>query len=259
MSVAEHLLRTSARSFAERALVLLGYDLVKTAGKSPLLIGRLYRSRTGFGLLTVPNALGIGIFKSLREPGLELPISESFKRYNAHITVFHPDEINEIEASGRKISEWNHEFEYRPTILKVFEPKGWEGVSRCWVQQVASPDLQTLRKTYGLTPLPKGDHEFHITVGIRKKHVLFDNEVSKAAGDLLEAMAKDLKDAPEERRRWLAKEAAVFITNKNKSYAGPDLDAQDWDAAERKAKELGLELVGELVTQFRLPSMNLVQ
>ena len=56
----------------------LAYGFVKWAaddGPKPAydLSGRLYVSKSGWLLLAVPNALGLGVFYALDEPGVELP------------------------------------------------------------------------------------------------------------------------------------------------------------------------------------------
>jgi hypothetical protein len=63
-----------------------------------------------------------------------------------------------------------------------------------WAIQVASPELAALRKSYGLSPLPNGDHQFHITVAVRRKNVLAPNEVAKVDGSrgTAKAAAADL-------------------------------------------------------------------
>jgi hypothetical protein len=46
--------------------------------------------------------------------------------------------------------------------------------------RVHSPELQELRRSYGLSSLPNdGKFDFHITVAIRRKNVLGRNTVSK--------------------------------------------------------------------------------
>lgn len=141
------------------------------------LTGRLYFSRSGWLLLSVPNALGQGAFDAINEPGIELPVSQTTGRYNAHITVMSPDDIAQI-GGPNKITERGHEMCYTLGPLRVVEPSGWKTVSKCWFIEVKSPDLEKLRKSYGLTSLPGDDHPFHITVALRKKSVLLDNDVA---------------------------------------------------------------------------------
>ena len=157
--------------------------LVKAAGtpvKTDALSGRLYFSRSGWLLLSVPNALGRGAFDALDESGVELPVSEVTGQYNAHITVMRPEEIAQIGGPD-KITERGHSYRYSLGPIKEVEPKSWNGVSKVWYIAVDSPELQKLRKSYGLSPLPRDNkEEFHITIAIRKTKVLQNNDVSKA-------------------------------------------------------------------------------
>jgi hypothetical protein len=158
--------------------------LAKYAGdavRTDALAGRLYFSRTGWLLLSVPNALGRGAFDALDEAGVELPTSESTGQYNAHVTVMRPDEV---EACGgpQKITERGHSYRYTLGPVKTVEPKTWADVSKVWYITVDSPELKELRRTYGLTPLPhNNEFDFHITFGVRKKRVLQSGPASKAA------------------------------------------------------------------------------
>lgn len=159
-----------------------GY-MVKVAGTpatSLSLVGRLVISASGWGLLTVPNAVVRGLFDSLDESGIELPL-QSDGTLNAHISVLRPEEIEKIGGAG-KISEKGHPFHYNIGPMQTVVPGGWEGMSRVWFVKVHSPELQELRRSYGLTPLPNDNkYDFHITVARRRKNVLRENEVSKAA------------------------------------------------------------------------------
>ena len=163
------------------AAALLQQCQTKTAGDAALsyaMTGRLYFSKSGYLLLSVPNALGRGVFDTLNEPGVTLPVSDTTGQYNAHVTVMSPEEVAQI---GRdKLTERGHEFAYTLGALRTVEPATWPGVSRVWFLTVQSPALETLRKSYGLSAKPfGGQHDFHITVGIRKKKVLWGNDSSK--------------------------------------------------------------------------------
>ena len=85
------------------------------------------------------------------------------------------------------MTERGHSFNYTLGPLREITPTGWEDISRCWAIEVKSPELQKLRKSYGLSPLPKG-YEFHITVAVRRKKVLGPNDVAKTA-ELLRALS----------------------------------------------------------------------
>lgn len=139
------------------------------------LAGRLYVSSSGYLMLSVPNAFVRGAFDALDEVGAELPPGPDGK-LNAHISIARPEEV-EAMGGADKITERGHVFRYNTGKLKTCIPSGWDDVSRVWFIEVNSPELQNLRKSYGLSPLPK--YPFHITIGIRKKNVLRDNDVAK--------------------------------------------------------------------------------
>jgi predicted double-glycine peptidase len=154
---------------------------VKTAGAPTVahcLSGRLYLSKSGWLLLDVPTAIVRGTFDALHEVGAELP-KHSNGTLEAHVSVMTADEVKRIGAD--KIDERGHSYKYTLGPLKEVEPKGWDEMSKCWFIEISSPELRNLRKSYGLSPLPYGDHEFHATVAVRRKHLLRHNDIKKAA------------------------------------------------------------------------------
>lgn len=152
-----------------------------------LLSGRLYVSKSGWLLLSVPNALVRGVFDALTAPGAELPRTDVLNvpnaadnTLNAHIAVMTAAEVQKIGPD--KINERGHTFHYALGSLKEIPVANIDGVSRLWALQVASPALAALRKSYGLLPLLH-QRPFYIAVAVRRKNVLQDNSVSKAAED----------------------------------------------------------------------------
>lgn len=157
----------------------------KQAATNYPLAGRLYLAKSGWLLLSVPNALVRGVFDALVEPGTELPTAGVFNVpnveahiVNAHISVMTADEVSSIGAD--KINERGHMFGYTLGGLKEIDVKNVDGVSKVWAIQVSSPALSALRKSYGLSPLPNDDQPFRITVAARRKGVLSNNAVSKS-------------------------------------------------------------------------------
>jgi hypothetical protein len=158
----------------------------KQASTNQPLSGRLYLSKNGWLMLSVPNALVRGVFDALTAPGAELPTAGAMNLddvqadlLNAHITVLTGDEVASIGAN--KINERGHMFGYALGGLKEITPKG-DTLSKIWALQVTAPALSALRKSYGFSPLPK-DEPFHITVAVRRKNVLRHNSVSKGNAD----------------------------------------------------------------------------
>jgi hypothetical protein len=178
----------------------------KTASAEYHLSGRLYLAKSGWLLLSVPNALVRGVFDAMSHAGAELPLAGTMnvpnvdkELLNAHISVMTAADVEAIGAN--KINERGHSFKYSLGPVKELTPNSVDGVSKLWAIQISSPELSALRKSYGLSALPK-DEPFHITVAVRRKNVLRENDVSKfdtasgrgelkAAADLLPGGAAD--------------------------------------------------------------------
>jgi hypothetical protein len=179
--------------------------LVKSAARpvaAPVLHGRLIVTPHKWGMILVPNSLIRGVFDAIDEPGVELPLRDGVLK--GHISVFRPEEIDKIGGEN-KISERGHPFSYQLGPLMEVDPKGWEEMSKAWFIKVMSPELKALRRSYGLSPLPNNDHEFHITVAVRRKNVLGAGATSKAAAadedddeDVHSGLSDDVHQSEEE-------------------------------------------------------------
>jgi hypothetical protein len=147
------------------------------------MFGRLYAASSGFILLSVPNAIGRGVFDTLQEPGLELPPGPDGSPYSAHITVMRPSEVDAIGGADN-VNERGHAFPFNLGPLCKINNPGNGSLSAVYALEISSPELQQLRRTYGLPSLPTEngkEYPFHLTVGIRRKNVLRDNGISKHA------------------------------------------------------------------------------
>jgi hypothetical protein len=182
--LAERCLGRAVRLFFSRQ----GQKTAGDAQKSYALTGRLVASKSGWVLLSVPNALGRGAFDALGEVGAELPGGPS--GYNAHISVIRPEELAELGGVD-KISERGHSFHYTLGALREVRPAGWDEMSRVWFIEVRSPELEKLRKSYGLSALPdEGSKPFHITVAVRKKKVTQPGGVVKESSPFHDSRGK---------------------------------------------------------------------
>jgi len=164
--------------------LIAGLYLIKR-GASPELSydmhGELYLSKSGWILLSVPNSLVRGSFDALGVVGAELPPGPDGK-LNAHISVIRPEELEQIGGAD-KVTERGKQFKYRIKSLKTVVPSSWPEISKVWMLEVQSPELENLRKSYGLSARPKDNkYEFHITIAVRRKHVLKENEIVKKSG-----------------------------------------------------------------------------
>jgi hypothetical protein len=169
-----------------KRLYLMGREFAKYAADESQepelaynLSGTLYLSQSGWLMLSVANSFARGLFSNMREPGIELPPGHEGGSFNAHITVMRPEEI-ELVGGPDKITERGKQFAYTLGRFYSVKPDGWSEVDRVWFVKVHSPDLQELRKSYGLSPLPKeGKHAFHVTVAVRRRGVLSRGQTSK--------------------------------------------------------------------------------
>ena len=157
----------------------------KQASTDQPLTGRLYLAKSGWLLLSVPNALVRGVYDALSAPGAELPRAGVMNvpnvdgdLLNAHISVMTADEVASIGAD--KISERGHSFGYSLGPLKELDVRNVAGVSKVWAITVKSPALADLRKSYGLSPLPN-DHAFHITVAVDRKSTRLNSSHSSVS------------------------------------------------------------------------------
>jgi len=82
----------------------------------------------------------------------------------AHITVMYEDEvkkygIGEIQECGEKIY-------FTPKECKIVHPPRWQEMDEVYFIVVEAPELDRIRKKYGLT---KKEYDFHITIGVKPK------------------------------------------------------------------------------------------
>jgi len=177
------------------------------------LTGRLYLSQSGWLMLSVPNALGRGAFQALNAPGVELPVQGSSGQYNAHISVMRPEEV--LKCGGPdKVLERGKEFSFTLGPVREVNPDGWDEMERAWFIQVRSPDLEKLRKSYGLSALPSNNkYDFHITFAVRRKHVTRDNNLMmRRVGDIIRNPSKYFDDKytrKEASTGWEVKDSAI--------------------------------------------------
>jgi hypothetical protein len=195
--------------------------LVKSAGDATTthaLVGELYLSDSGWVLLRVPNGLVRSAFDALHELGAELPLKDG--KLNAHITVIRPEELEQLGGAD-KLSERGHTFHYNLGPIQVVEPDGWDDVSKCWFIKVHSPELEQLRKSYGLSARPNdNDHAFHITIAKRRKHVLRANTVSKAANETSSTSSAATKTGTSVAKKQHPKTIAVDLDGTLAAYDG---------------------------------------
>lgn len=197
------------------------------------LTGTLYLSKSGWLLLSVPNAFVRGLFDALHEPGAQLPLNAA-GNLEAHITVMRPEEIEQLGGADN-INERGHQFAYQTGPVKTVRPSGQGEFSAVWFVEVTSRELEKLRKSYGLAPTPKnGEHEFHITFAYRKNRVLQHNDVSKTAAALCIRKTQITLVLPPSLRRYAdaRRETVPERTSESMSETTPVEDATRKETAE---------------------------
>jgi len=164
----------------DRAAWMMGKQAAAGESITYSLTGLFYVTTVNgkhWGLLSAPAALVRGLLDAMHEPGMTPLVHKG--RLLSHIVVMSPSEIEAVGGPDRLKADRGKPFRYTIGRLVSFEP-AWPGVSRCWALRIHSPELQQLRRTYGLSGLPDGGRgEFRILVGIRKRGVTGRNAISK--------------------------------------------------------------------------------
>ena len=159
------------------------YDFIETtaSGISPIKVilsenarkkmvdlkGTLKKAPDNFVYLNIPNNVINGLVLMLDYEGVEKPPYDlkSFNRVGAHISVIGTREYEDHNLG--EIKEIGQEFNFHFKGFKRVNPEGWDGMQQVYFMEVESPEIEKLRKSYGLSKLIDG-HQFHITVGVKK-------------------------------------------------------------------------------------------
>lgn len=126
--------------------------------------GTLTEAKDGFVYLKVDDDYINQLFRILSNSEYTKP--PYFRRSDspgAHISVFY---VDERKQTG-KITEIGQEYSFKIARLSAVPTKTLKYI----VLEVTSPELEELRKKYGLSPLLK-DHKFHITIAQKKEKYL---------------------------------------------------------------------------------------
>jgi hypothetical protein len=84
--------------------------------------------------------------------------------------VIRLEELAEKGLDPDKITERGHDFGYTRGPVRTVSPHDWPEISKVWFIEVNSPDLEKLRKSYGLSPLPNSNEfKYHISFATRKR------------------------------------------------------------------------------------------
>ena len=122
--------------------------------------GVLLQKSDGFVYLKVDDAYIHALFPKLKAHGFHKP--PYFRRpdaVGAHISVMY----NEETRQRQPIEEVGQVFQFTPSKLAMVRVRGR---SQYVILEVQAPELEALRKKYGLSPMLK-QHAFHISLAKR--------------------------------------------------------------------------------------------
>ena len=119
----------------------------------------------GFVYLDLDDEYVHQLFKFIERDGFEEPpyFGED-GLVGAHITVMSSYETKEYGIS--EIRECGEEKYFVPKKCQVVNPSGWNRIEEVYLIVVDAPELNVIREKYGL---PKQEHDFHITIGVKPK------------------------------------------------------------------------------------------
>jgi len=133
--------------------------------KKEKIKGRLMQTEDGFLYIDLPDQLLDVFTEMIEDPKAKKPPYHTKKMNNvgAHVSVAYKDEMEDI-----KVKELGDEFYCGIKGFVSLDPEGWNEMDRVWFLELDAPELEDLRKSYGLSKKLNG-HEFHATVAIKKK------------------------------------------------------------------------------------------
>lgn len=119
----------------------------------------------GFVYVDVDDRYIRELIKFIKKEGFEEP--PYFGRSDlvgAHITVVYPEEMKKYNVQC--IEECGTSIQFIPRSCQIVHPPRWEEIDEVYFIVVDVPQLDDLRKKYGL---PKREYDFHITIGVKPK------------------------------------------------------------------------------------------
>jgi len=93
---------------------------------------------------------------------IEPPYFGTSDLVGAHISVIYQEEMGKYNLD--EIKECGNTISFIPKGCQIIRPVSWPEMEQVCFIVVESPELDRIRKKYGL---PKGEHEFHITIGVK--------------------------------------------------------------------------------------------
>ena len=159
------------RDYQKEALLKVDSFLRKFASDAVDVVfqGEIRQASDGFVFVDIPNAIFSGFLPLLGSDAEKPPKNERhYDDIGAHITVIKRREIVDNSISFNDVGKV---ISYKMKgVQKVENPDGWEEMEAVWFIPGEAPELESVRKSYGLSPRIL-DHDFHITLGVKRRPV----------------------------------------------------------------------------------------
>lgn len=125
------------------------------------------QTKEGYVYLKVNNNYITELLKRIQTVGhLTMPSSMTYKKgIGAHISVIYAHELK--KRAIHPLPELGRQYSFVISQVQTVAQQVDKN-KRLWILEVKSPELEALRRSYGLSPLLKG-HQFHITLGMETK------------------------------------------------------------------------------------------
>lgn len=127
----------------------------------PVLEGQLCRDARGFVYVKVRDEVVLELNKVFGDSALPPYFGEG--KAGAHITVIPVGEL----GKDIPISELGKTIQFTIAFFDSLKPQNFKGVSEVSFLSLCAPDLDAFRSKYGLTAKVHGNHNFHITFGVK--------------------------------------------------------------------------------------------
>lgn len=122
----------------------------------------ILKNSDGFVYVDVDDGYIHNLITWIQQDGFEEPPYFGAGLVGAHITVIYPDEIKKYGLTD--ITECGEQISFVPKDCQIVYPPRGKEIDEVYFVVVESPQLDQIRKKYGLT---KREYVFHITIGVK--------------------------------------------------------------------------------------------
>lgn len=152
--------------FARPPVMQYQPQVLEQAKEYPLE-GRLQQTKDGYTYVKVDDRYITDLIRLIDTTGrMRMPRSMTTKNgIGAHISVFYANELQKLKI--HELPELGEKYSFKIKEIQTIDQQVLPR-QRLWIITVEAPELEQLRRSYGMKPLLKG-HEFHITIGMETR------------------------------------------------------------------------------------------